>query len=298
MPAGLVEEMQKAAIDPSAAVSTLLRQVKLAAVKLKLDSVEAWVEAELNGYSKGSDLPAYRKVGGSAMVQTFYGGWQPLILSKETEFLRTASITESVASIESMLAKKDSTAIKPYSAELVAKLSKVNDQQIMQAGCLIQRSSFVAILDLVRNLVLDWAINLERAGVTGNGISFTAREQEQAHNAQSVITIGTINSMTGNLGVGITSGDITNAPLNIDRVKNLVSQVKSHAETLTNEGVDGPALTAAVKAIEEQLSKEHPTLLRQALGELAKVVVRASGSLVAHGVLAMLHQILGTGIPG
>jgi hypothetical protein len=298
VPAGLVEEMQKAAIDPSAAVSTLLRQVKLAAVKLKLDSVEGWVEAELNGYPDGSDLPAYRKVGGSAMARTLYGGWQPLMLAKEIEFLRTALIGDSVASIESMLAKKDSALIKQYPAEFVARLSENNDGQIMQAGCLIQRSSFVAILDSVRNLVLDWAINLERAGVTGNGISFTAREQEQAHNAQSVITIGTINSMTGNLGVGITSGDITNAPLNIDQVKNLVSQVKSHAETLTNEGVDGPALTAALQAIEKQLSKNHPTLLRQALGELEKVVVKASGSLVAHGVLAMLHQILGTGIPG
>jgi hypothetical protein len=47
---GLVEEIQKAAIDPNAKVSTLLRQVKLAAVKLKLDSVADWVEGELTGH--------------------------------------------------------------------------------------------------------------------------------------------------------------------------------------------------------------------------------------------------------
>jgi hypothetical protein len=216
MPAGLVEEIQKAAIDPNAAVSTLLRQVKLAAFKLKLDSVEDWVEAELNGYSNGAELPAYRKVGGSALVRTLHNGWQPLVLENDTEFLRTASIGDSVTSIETLL------------AGIIASISK---------------------------------------------------------------------AMTGNLGIGITSGDITNAPLNIDQVKNLVSQIKSHAKTRTSEGVDGPALTAALQAIEKQLSSEHPTLLRSALGELGKVVVKASGSLIAHGVLAILHQILGIGIP-
>jgi hypothetical protein len=298
MPAGLVEEIQKAAIDPNAAVSTLLRQVKLAAFRLKLDTVEYWVEAELNGYSNGAELPAYRKVEGSAVVQTLHEGWQPLVLEKDTEFLRTASIRDSVASIETLLAnRKNGTLVKRYPVGIIANISKANDAQITQGGCSIQRSSFVSILDSVRNLVLDWAIKLERAGVTGDGLSFSVQEQQQARETQSVINVGMINSMTGNLGIGITSGDITNAPLSIDQVKNLISQVKSHAKTLTSEGVDGPALTAALQAIEKQLSSEHPTLLRNALGELEKVVVKASGSLIAHGVLAILHQILGTGIP-
>jgi hypothetical protein len=54
----------------------------------------------------------------------------------------------------------------------------------------------------------------------------------------------------------------------------------------------------SIKAIEHQLSAEYPTLLRYALSELEKIVVKASGSLLAQGVLAVLHQILGTGIPG
>ena len=72
--AGLVEEIQKAAIDSSVPVSTLLRRVKLAAVKLKLDSVEGWVEAKSSGYQNGTPLPEYRKLGGSAMVETLYSG--------------------------------------------------------------------------------------------------------------------------------------------------------------------------------------------------------------------------------
>jgi hypothetical protein len=46
----LIEQIQRAALDPNIPVSTLLRQVKLAAAKLQLGETEDWVEKELNGY--------------------------------------------------------------------------------------------------------------------------------------------------------------------------------------------------------------------------------------------------------
>ena len=295
---GLVAEIQRAALDPNMRVSTLLRQVKLAAVKLKLDTVEQWVEAELRGYRDGSPVPDYRKLGGVAMARDAFSRFEPIILGEGMDWMRTATVGDAIASIEALLDGKGGGMMKLYPTKMIADLSKSNGVQIVEAGCVLQRSSFVRILDAVRNLVLDWAIGLERAGVTGHGISFTPEEQRQAHTAPSVINVGSIGSMTGNIGIDIASGDIINSPVNIDKVRNLVSQVKSSASALTNEGVDGEALTAAIKAIEHQLSAEHPTLLRHALSELEKVVVKASGSLLAQGVLAVLHQILGTGIPG
>ena len=180
MPTGLVEEIQQAAIDPDVAVSTLLRRVKLAAVKLKLDTVQDWVELELNGYSGKPDVPLYRKVNGSAMVRDSYQGWQPLVLSEGSEFLRKASVGDSVGSIEAMLANKTGDMVREYPASILEKLSESNNVRLIQGGCLISRPSFVAILDAVRNLVLDWVIELERAGVVGDGLSFTAREREKA----------------------------------------------------------------------------------------------------------------------
>ncbi|MDA9494042.1 hypothetical protein [Bradyrhizobium sp. CCBAU 11361] len=103
--------------------------------------------------------------------------------------------------------------------------------------------------------------------------------------------------MTGNIGAEIHSGDITHAPLSIERVRNLVSQVKAHTHTLTNEGVDGRELAQALAAIEAQIQNQDTSLLRLALKRLQEVIVKASGSLVAQGVLALLHQVLGTGVP-
>ena len=44
----------------------------------------------------------------------------------------------------------------------------------------LSQSDAVAIVDHVRNLVLDWALGLEKAGITGEGLAFTPKERQQA----------------------------------------------------------------------------------------------------------------------
>lgn len=43
---GIIEQIQRDALDPNFPVSALLRKVKLAAAKLKLPKVEDWVDSE------------------------------------------------------------------------------------------------------------------------------------------------------------------------------------------------------------------------------------------------------------
>lgn len=293
----LIGEIQKAAIDPRSEVSTLLRQLKLAAAKLKIETIGEWVESELNGYPNGREVPSYRKITGSPMVLTLYSGWEPLMLEKKIDFLRTVNIGNSVAGIEALLSEKDSSHLRPYPSEFVANLSKANGGQVTQAGCMLSRSSFASILDAVRNLVLNWAIEMEGAGVRGQGLSFTPAEQTSAQQASAVFNIQSIGTFTGAIGVGNVSGDIISAPLNVKQVEHLISQVKSHAEGLTNEGVSGADLSAVVKSLEEAIANKKPDLIRSALNELQKVIAKGTGGLLAHGVLGLLHQILGTGIP-
>jgi hypothetical protein len=128
-------------------------------------------------------------------------------------------------------------------------------------------------------------------------MSFSPAEQKKAQSASQVFNIGSIGSFTGNLGVGNTSADITNAPINIEQVKNLVSQIKSHSEALSNEGIDPATLATALAAVEAQLEKGKPSLLRHALDDLGKIMTKAAGGLISAGVIGILHQILGTGVP-
>lgn len=297
MPEGLIAEIQRDAINDDASVSSLLRKVKLAAAKLKLDDLASWVDLELNGYPN-RDVPNYRRASGPVRWWNPYRGWQPLggdatILNKLSE----ATFGDSVASIEAMVHDKTGSLISTFPPELLQILSDGMGINVAQAGVEISKAAAIGILDAVRTATLNWAIEMEKAGVHGENLSFSSAEQSSAQSASTVFHINSIGSFTGNLGVGNTSGDITTAPLNIERVRNLVSQVKAHAQTLTNEGVDGRELTRCLAAIEAQLQNKDPSLLRLALKRLQEVVVKASGGLVAHGVLAMLHQIVGTGVP-
>jgi hypothetical protein len=70
----IVEEMQLAALDQSVSLSDLLRRVKFVAVKLKLGSIEDWVEQELHGYK--DTVPQYRIVVGQPMAHSIYHGTQ------------------------------------------------------------------------------------------------------------------------------------------------------------------------------------------------------------------------------
>jgi hypothetical protein len=95
----------------------------------------------------------------------------------------------------------------------------------------------------------------------GEGLSFTTEERSKAQDSSVAIHIESIGTFTGNLGSGNTSGDITSSPLNVDKVRNLVSQIKSQAASLVNEGVETTALTSALEKIEGHLAKADETLV-------------------------------------
>jgi hypothetical protein len=200
----IVEQLQADAINPNVAVSTLLRKVKLAAVKLKLLKVEAWVEAELNGYE--DQVPDYRihsgplrawdhirqrwiPVGGEARIMTT---------------ITTAHVSEAVSAIEALLsAKGQGTYLWNFSPEQVEALNEMCNYRSTQFGLELTRSQFVEILERVRNLVLDWALELERQGIMGTEVGFDEQDKKHALEKGVNIHIENIGSFTGSLATTV-----------------------------------------------------------------------------------------------
>lgn len=209
--AGLVEAIQNDALDPKVGVSTLLRKVKLAAAKLQLPAVEEWVESELNGY-KG-EIPEYRLLKGEPRAFNPYRGWIPIGGDPKTvRMISTARTNQSIAEIEDLVASTEDggylhQALPP---EVVNALNRsMQFGGFGQMSVMIGRAEMAGILDVVRTKVLDWAIELEKRGITGEGLSFDAREKEQAKALSTTVNIGTIGNFAGNLGHGNSSGSIT-----------------------------------------------------------------------------------------
>jgi hypothetical protein len=65
----------------------------------------------------------------------------------------------------------------------------------------LDRPSFQGIISEIRNQVLRWAIALDKAGVRGDGLSFTGAEKEKAHSMAFHVESGSITiGVVGNVG--------------------------------------------------------------------------------------------------
>lgn len=186
--AGLVEQLQADAMSPDVPVSTLLRKVKVAAVKLGLDDALGWVERELGGYK--SDLPDYRKGHGSTVGFNPYHGWQPVHFGDAgtADLISTVHFYEPIANYEALL-DKDGPFRLPLPNHIVSMLNETFNFEVPRVSNEVPRGLIVQVVQHVRDMVLDWALELARAGVTGEGLGFSPDERAKATGAH--ISIGT-----------------------------------------------------------------------------------------------------------
>ena len=63
------------------------------------------------------------------------------------------------------------------------------------------RSAIIGILDAVRTRVLDWALELERNGIHGSGVSFSPEEKAIAQHAPIINFYGDVGNIAGSVGV-------------------------------------------------------------------------------------------------
>jgi hypothetical protein len=180
--AGLIEEIQRDAIDDNVSVSQLLRRMKVAASKLRLGGVEAWVEHELSGYPDEQNLPSYRVIDGVAVAHHVSAGWRIMALGPNEQMNVAFQInlfTSSISEVESRAGGEEQLILTyPEFFERMA-VSQM-PFGVDKVGLSVDPGKFRAALDAVRNRCLDWALKMEEAGVTGDGLSFSSKEKEAA----------------------------------------------------------------------------------------------------------------------
>jgi AbiTii len=196
-------------------------------------------------------------------------------------------------------ADKETTFHVRYSDAICQRLDKQNGVRGWGWALEVSGAELAKILDRVRTLILEWAINLERIGVVGSDISFNSAEKEKAKQSAMTVNIGIIHSFTGNLGQDNIAGDIAVGTIHLGQVHDLVGQLKQHADELAGAGVDHKQLEQRIAALEAELAKTAPnqSAIRGLLVELRGGLVGAVANLVASGAVNLLNQILGTGVP-
>lgn len=87
--------------------------------------------------------------------------------------------------------------------------------------------------------------------------------------------------------------------IDAEQVRSVVEQTRKSSPDLVAAGVDRERLEGRLSQIEKHLDPEahDPDMLHAVLSELQADLIDVENRLIDSGVLQVLHQILGTGVP-
>ncbi|NKX37345.1 hypothetical protein HGG70_05275 [Rhodobacteraceae bacterium R_SAG4] len=290
----MIEEIQRGCLDQQVSVESLLRKVKFAAAKLNLEDLEEWVSAELNGYGDG-DLPTYRKLKGMGLAKVPYSGWVPVAdtqIPSINDFFTSKSLYCSIAEVSSILENTSGVSVDfPFDTGLAMKLGEVAGVTCTHVVIRVSRASLNEICEVVRNRILDWALQMEKSGVKGEDLTFNATEVDNANSAMTTFIINNNGQMAGNIGNGNTAGSISIDGTNIVKLKEVMTQLRDNADALVNDGADEklPEMIDAVLQ-EADKPKPEPGALKHLFEVVKGAISNAGGSLIATGALTMLND--------
>jgi hypothetical protein len=203
----LVNELQDSA--GSEDVLTVLRKTKRLASKLDRQDIADWLQAEQLGYAPEQTVSQYRMIANRLCYNT--NGYIPAgygMLAKGIQALPHCDLDMPMPvrePISTVLAWIDHGARGVYnviaegseSSELIRQAFQFNPMFADQLTFLfhLDSSQIKAIPEQIKDKVLDWALALERAGVTGEGMTFSKEEKQIGHS----VTFNITDSMIGQL---------------------------------------------------------------------------------------------------
>jgi hypothetical protein len=265
MAQSLIEQLQLGAVDGAAPITDLLRRAKLAAVKLSAAEFAAWVDLEMNGYRDTDEVPPYRRLVGPVRFFNPFHGWQP-IFGMENMNRKVFQPIAEVSTLSQMKSGMVTIGVPAKIREMVAR--QVEFQCEVRQH--ISTTAMLGIVEAVRNNVLEWTIKLEKAGIRGDGLSFSPEETKVA---QSMFVTNNYHGPVASVAHG--SNTIHN-----------ISQ--TNASATPQEIAD--AVGALIKAI--QAEGALPAKSADAVADLAAAEPELKGGRVPFGKLGKALEVL------
>ncbi|WP_404996525.1 hypothetical protein [Caldifermentibacillus hisashii] len=192
----IVLDLQKEAMDSGSSISNLLRKSYVISKKLKIRDFEKWASQELNGYmSNLENIPDYREVRGSLQFLNPIYGWRPVIIENPelADIVSTNKISQPITEIEYLVESSNDHLVIQLPQNIQNQLSNWADGRPTKFQVSFGKSQAQQIIDSVRNIILEWSIQLEEDGILGEGVSFSKEEKREADKQNY-----TVNNFYGN----------------------------------------------------------------------------------------------------
>lgn len=187
----LVEDLQREIINKDVPLSQVLLTAKLVASKLNKEEIVDVLNREINGYPDEEQVPDYRIADSQLEAYNPFHGWQPAYLyddntpqeqKEQFEEVMRRRVKIGISQLEQFTDNKTSMGDIPTPA---------GQHSLMQAFGTETKFRFMypphtaeKIISSVKNSILDWSIELEKSGVTGEGLSFNNTEQQAAQHVE------------------------------------------------------------------------------------------------------------------
>jgi hypothetical protein len=171
----LVKDFQRDIAQSLKSTTELLRTAKLISVKLGLNDITEWINSELNGYEDTTTIPPYRCLpSGKLQVLNPAHGWL-----QAGQVNRNFRVGQPVPELEALSDSKSIFVSIPREENC-----RVHGG-MMDVSHWHQRIEFPKIkldglLSAVRDKLLDWSLELETRGITGENMSFDEKERKSA----------------------------------------------------------------------------------------------------------------------
>lgn len=211
--AKMVLDLQQACLDDKISCNFLLLKAYAIAQKLSITDMADFCNREINGYAgvDNSLIPSYRYIPvNTEAYKDTSKRWEPVAFpAGHPRSMRF--VYESIAEIEKLDESKEKMLESRLNFDDQLAIYKIIDmprpyfvRQIFMAG------QVTSILHLVRKLVLDWALKLEKEGILGENLTFSSEEQNRVKNIPSIQII-----INGNVSNSNIAGELKDSISNI-----------------------------------------------------------------------------------
>lgn len=170
----LLRDIQNSAINSDVRLSDLLRKCKVLAARLQNVELNAWVDSELNGYQSKDDLPLYRIIGCTAkgnLGGPFGAEMRNITIpasclaEKVRNWAKCVYLVQPISSLEELAKGDGDNLLCEWPGDLIASVANkiYRGYSLYAAWMNVPKGAVVAILETVRNRILNFALEIEKA---------------------------------------------------------------------------------------------------------------------------------------
>jgi len=294
----LLQEIKRDATDDKVNLTVVLRKCKILAAELGNEKLAEWVGNEQNGYSDVEHCPNYRKLKTHSFGTLFNDGNMtkniPIppssLPEKLREFCTTDYLMKSIAFYEHMLADKEIQKVGlkiPWHGDAIAMTAihykKTNNPILVEAWKALSLSTMSGLLEIVRNKVLDFVLEIQKKFPDVGEPSF----DKDSLNGNTLDKI--VQNFFGETFVVNDGGTV-----NIQIVKK--GNFASLGRFLKSEGITDAGIKALDAAIKEERPKSRKALGGRITAWLQKnveaVAITAGGAAAQTGGTKVMEAVL------